>query len=57
MAKGLNARKWGNSGKEWFGKRPFSWTSVSKNRGMKSWKRLLHKAERNQGKNQIREEL
>lgn len=57
MAHGLNARKWGNAGKEWWGKRPFSYTSVSKNRGMKSWKRLLHKAERNQGKNQIKEEL
>jgi hypothetical protein len=57
MAKGLNARKNGNSGKEWWGKRPLNYTSVSRNRGMKSWKRLLHKLERIQGKNQIKEEL
>lgn len=54
MAKGENARKWGNSGKEWWGKRPFSGVSVSKNQGMKSWKRLLHKAERNEWKQIIR---
>ena len=50
MAKGQNARKWGNSGKDWWGKRPLSGTSVSNNRGMKSWKRILHKIERQKGK-------
>jgi hypothetical protein len=47
MAQGENARKWGNkSGKEWWGRRPLSGTPVSNNRGMKYWKRALHKKER-----------
>lgn len=46
MAHGQNARKYGNSDKEWWGKRPLSGTSVSRNKGMKSQKRLLHKKER-----------
>jgi len=47
MAHGMNARKNGNlSGKEWYSKRPLSNTSVHRNKGMKFWKRLLHKKER-----------
>ena len=57
MAHGLNARKNGNSGKVWYKNRPLNWTHVSRNRGMKSWKRLLHKLERIEGKNQIKKEL
>lgn len=49
MAKGENAQKYGNTGKEWWGKRPLSGTTVSRSKGMKFWKRLLHKRERNQG--------
>ena len=51
MARGKNAEKRGHSGKEWWGKRPLNNLSVSKS--MKFWKRLLHKIERRQGKNQI----
>jgi len=44
---GENAEKMGNkSGKQWWGKRPLSGLSVSRNKGMKFWKRLLHKKER-----------
>jgi len=58
MAQGQNAEKWGNkAGKDWWGNRPFSRVSVSLNRGMKGWKRLLHKAERQQGKEEIKNEL
>ncbi len=57
MAHGLNARKYGNSGKVWYKNRPLNWTHVSRNRGMKAWKRLLHKLERIEGKNQIKNEL
>jgi len=54
MAKGQNAEKQGNkSGKEWWGKRPLSNTGVSRNKGMKYWKRLLHKIERNNWKKDI----
>ena len=54
MAKGENAKKFGNkSGKEWWGKRPLSNTSVNRNKGMKFWKRLLHKIERRNGKQNI----
>lgn len=53
MAKGENAQKSGHGGKEWWGKRPLSNMSVSRNKGMKYWKKLLHKIERKQGKNQI----
>ena len=53
MAHGENAEKYGNkAGKEWWGKRPLINTSVSRNKGMKLWKRLLHKIERRQGKQQ-----
>jgi hypothetical protein len=51
MAHGENART--NNGKEWWGKRPLSHTSVSRKRGMKFWKRLLHKIERRMGKKEI----
>jgi hypothetical protein len=47
MAHGQNAKR--NAGKEWWGKRPLSNISVSK-KGMKFWKRLLHKVERRIGK-------
>ena len=51
MATGENAEKYGNkAGKEWWGKRPLSNTSVSGNRGMKYFKRLLHKIERREWK-------
>lgn len=45
-----NRRRDLKQGKEWFGKRPLSHKSVSRNSGMKFWKRLLHKKERSQGK-------
>jgi hypothetical protein len=48
MAHGENAKKNGNTGKEWWGKRPLNNLSVSENKGMKYWKRLLHKIERKQ---------
>ena len=48
---GQNAEKQGNkAGKEWWGKRPLSTMGVSRNKGMKFWKRLLHKIERRNGK-------
>ena len=50
MAKGKNAQKWGNAGKEWWGKRPVAHTCVSNSSGMKDEKRHLHKIERKQGK-------
>lgn len=40
------------AGKEWWGKRPLSGTEVSRKNGMKFWKRLLHKKERQEGKEQ-----
>jgi len=46
---GQNAKKNGNRGKDWWGKRPLSGTSVS-SKGMKFWKRLLHKKERQNAK-------
>jgi len=46
MAHGKNAQKIG--GKDWWGKRPLAGTPVS-SKGMKWWKRLLHKIERKQG--------
>lgn len=49
---GFNAKKNGNRGKDWWGKRPLSGMSVS-HHGMKYWKRLLHKIERQQGKKDI----
>ena len=51
MAHGKNAKRWGNTGKQWWGKRPLSGTEVSR-KGMKFWKRVLHKIERKQGKKQ-----
>jgi hypothetical protein len=53
MAQGQNAKKYGLRGKEWWGKRPLAYMSVSGNHGMKFWKRLLHKIERKQGKKEI----
>jgi len=42
-------------GKEWWGKRPLSGHPVSNNAGVnKLWKRILHKIERQQGKNEIK---
>lgn len=52
MAHGENAQKYGQAGKEWWGKRPLSGTSAE-GRGLKFWKKLLHKKERNEGKSQI----
>lgn len=51
MAHGLNARQ--RNGKEWWGKRPLSMTSVTPKHGAKKRKRLLHKIERTAAKNQI----
>lgn len=52
MAHGQNARKWGNSGAEWWGKRPLAGTRVSF-RGMKKWKRLLRKIERKEWRDNL----
>ena len=43
MAHGENAKR--TNGKEWWGRRPLSGKSVS-TKGMKFWKKLLHKIER-----------
>lgn len=48
--KGQNAEKCGRAGKEWWGKRPLANLGVNRNSGMKFWKRLLHKKERQQWK-------
>jgi len=53
MANGENAKR--SNGKEWWGKRPFSNTPVSRKNGMKLWKRLLHKIERRMGKKDCEE--
>ncbi len=53
MAKGENAKH--TNGKEWWGKRPLSGTSVKRKKGMKSEKRHLHKIERKQGKPETEE--
>ena len=42
----LRGRDGMKSHADWWGKRPFSGVAISGNRGMKPWKRLLHKAER-----------
>ncbi len=55
MAHGQNASK--HWGKEWWGKRPFSGISANGIKSMKSWKRLLHKAERNIGKRDLQYRL
>ena len=52
MAKGENAVP--RRGKEWWGKRPLRHTPVSEKHGMKFWKRLLHKIERSEGKQEIK---
>ena len=57
MAKGQNAEKYGSSGRQWWGKRPLSGLSVTRNVGAKFWKRLLHKIERRIGKKQIKNQL
>lgn len=58
MAQGYNAKKRGNRGKEWWGKRPYRHLSVRQKGGaMKKWKRFLHKAERGQSKRIIRNEI
>lgn len=46
--KGQNANK--RYGKDWWGKRPLSGIPVSNNKGMKFWKRLLHKIERREAR-------
>lgn len=54
MAYGQRRSKLSNSaGKEWWGKRPLSNTCVNRNKGMKYWKRLLHKIERRIWKQEI----
>lgn len=53
MAHGQNAKN--NRGKEWWGKRPLSNTSVGL-KGMKFWKRILHKKERKINKKIIQDE-
>lgn len=57
MSHGENAEKNSKFGKEWWGKRPFSGVSISVNKGMKIWKRLLHKKERNMAKDDLRERI
>ena len=54
MAQGENAKR--SQGKEWWGKRPLSGTSVSRKKGMKFFKRLLHKIERKMGKRNLNNE-
>lgn len=51
MAKGLNASK--RYGREWWGKRPLSGTTVASGK-MKVWKRLLHKRERKAAKIELK---
>ena len=46
MAKGENAQI---KNKDWWGKRPLSGIAVSR-KGMKYWKRVVHKIERRAGK-------
>lgn len=48
---GENAEKRSKTDKQWWGKRPLSGVSIARNKGMKYWKRLLHKIERRQWKN------
>ena len=48
--KGQNAEKCGRAGKEWWGKRPLVNLALNRNKGMKYWKRLLHKKVRQEGK-------
>lgn len=51
--KGKNAEKRSKSGKEWWGKRPLSNYPVSvRSKTNKFFKRLLHKIERREGKNE-----
>jgi len=50
-------RRMNAAGKEWWGKRPLSCTSVDPYHGMKVWKRLLHKKERVEGNKTIVEQL
>lgn len=51
MGNGQNAKN--NNGREWWGKRPLNNTPVSNKKGMKFWKRLLHKIERRIGKKDL----
>jgi hypothetical protein len=56
MANGHNAKR--NHLRDWWGKRPLSHHSVSKNSKVnKFFKRLLHKIERKQGDKQIKNEI
>ena len=55
MAHGQRARYWGNL-RDWWGKRPYSGISVSRH-GMKLFKRLVHKVERQEAKKYIKKEL
>ena len=44
--------------KDWWGKRPLAYHTVSNNsRTDKFWKRLLHKIERRQGKKMVDDQL
>lgn len=45
---GENAEKRGKVDKQWWGKRPLSGLTVARSKGMKYFKRLLHKIERRQ---------
>lgn len=55
MARGENARKYGNH-KEWWSRRAYSCLSI-RDRGMKFWKRQVHKIERQEGKRSIKIQL
>jgi len=54
VSHGENAHQ--KNGKEWWSRRPFSGVSVG-GKYMKFWKRLLHKAERNQGRKEIEKHI
>jgi hypothetical protein len=43
-------RRYLKAGKEWWGKRPLANNSVYRDKGMKFWKKLLHKIERRKNK-------
>jgi len=49
---GERAKKRSRVDVQWWGKRPMSGTFLSFNRGMSKQKRLLHKIERRNGKNE-----
>lgn len=58
MAKGQNAQKNSKRGTNWWGKRPLANYSVSvRSKTNKFFKRLLHKIERRQGRDEINNSL